>query len=475
MPKIVVLGGGLCGLAAGMLLARDGHEVTLLERDDEPVPASPDDAWESWARRGVVQFRQPHFLQARAGQVLSAELPDVHDALAAAGGVVVDPLTRLPADMPGREPRPGDERLAALTGRRTTIEYVFACAGRAEPGLDVRAGVTVTGLTTRELGGTMHVTGVRTESGETVAADLVVDALGRRSPMPAWLQEAGAPPVHEEAEDCGFVYYTRFFRARNGGIPATRTGALLNPIGSMSVITLPGDRGTWAVTIFISGLDRPLKRLRFPAAWEAAIAACPLQAHWLDGDPISDVLPMGGVIDRYRRLARDGRPIATGVALVGDAWACTNPSLGRGIALGLHHASRLRDTVREHGDDPTAFATAWDDLTETELTPWYRATVAADRARLAEIVAIREGRDVPAPVDPPARLRAALPVAARHDADVYRALMEIVGVLTLPQEVLSRPGLAERVLALADEHGTPPPAGPSRDELLGVVAAAAPG
>ncbi|MGZ6639978.1 MAG: FAD-dependent oxidoreductase, partial [Solirubrobacteraceae bacterium] len=39
--RIIVLGAGVCGLAAGMLLRRDGHEVTVLERDPEPVPNSP--------------------------------------------------------------------------------------------------------------------------------------------------------------------------------------------------------------------------------------------------------------------------------------------------------------------------------------------------------------------------------------------------------------------------------------------------
>jgi len=37
MSNIVVLGAGLNGLATAMLLARDGHEVTILERD----PAEP--------------------------------------------------------------------------------------------------------------------------------------------------------------------------------------------------------------------------------------------------------------------------------------------------------------------------------------------------------------------------------------------------------------------------------------------------
>jgi phytoene dehydrogenase-like protein len=33
VAQIVVMGGGLNGLTAGMLLARDGHQVTILERD----------------------------------------------------------------------------------------------------------------------------------------------------------------------------------------------------------------------------------------------------------------------------------------------------------------------------------------------------------------------------------------------------------------------------------------------------------
>jgi hypothetical protein len=45
---------------------------------------------------------------------------------------------------------------------------------------------------------------------------------------------------------------------------------------------------------------------------------------------VTDVLPMGGTIERYRRFVVDGVPVATGIVSVGDSWACTNPSLGRG-------------------------------------------------------------------------------------------------------------------------------------------------
>ena len=465
-----MLGGGLCGLATAMLLARDGHDVTVLERDPDPVHGSTEEAWEAWERGGVAQFRQPHFLQPRVRHVLDAEFPEVRDALVAAGASRADPIARLPPMITDRAPRPDDARFVSITARRPTTEHVFARAAEETPRLEIRRGVSVEGLTLRSGPGVAHVTGVRTAGGEAVPADLVVDAMGRRSPLPKWLRDAGAPPVHEEAEDCGFAYYTRFFRSSDTTVPEPRTGGLLTPIGSFSILTLPGDRSTWSVTLFISSLDRPLKVVKDAGRWAAVVSACPMHAHWLDGEPITGVLPMGGVIDRYRRLVADGRPVATGVALVGDAWACTNPSLARGLALGLAHAVRLRDVVRDHLGDPHGFAEAWDAVTEAEFTPWYRATITVDRARIAEIDSIRTGAPVSPPDDPGAAVRAALPAAILHDPDVFRAVMEIVGCLTLPQEVFARPNLAERVLELAAANEAPPTRGPSRGELLRLVA-----
>jgi 2-polyprenyl-6-methoxyphenol hydroxylase-like FAD-dependent oxidoreductase len=280
------------------------------------------------------------------------------------------------------------------------------------------------------------------------------------------LRAAGAAPVHEETADSGFVYYTRFFR---GTLPELR-GPLNTPIGSISILTLPGDRDTWSVTLYASTGDQPVKQLRHVDRWRAVVASLPLHAHWVDGEPMGDVVAMSGIADRYRRLAHDGRPVATGVALVADAAACTNPSLGRGISLGLMHAASLPAIVRAHLDDPRAFAEAWDATTEERLTPWYRATVAFDRARHAQIEAIREGRPVEPPEAPAAKASAALVVAMRHDADVFRGFMDITSCLALPQEVLARPGLAERVSELAAAHDPPPPPGPDREQLLALLA-----
>ena len=101
-----MLGGGICGLATALMLARDGHDVTVLERDGDPVPDSPEAAWERWQRHGVVQFRQAHYLQSRGRQVLDDELPDVTRALEAAGALRLDPIARMPPTITDRARRP---------------------------------------------------------------------------------------------------------------------------------------------------------------------------------------------------------------------------------------------------------------------------------------------------------------------------------------------------------------------------------
>jgi 2-polyprenyl-6-methoxyphenol hydroxylase-like FAD-dependent oxidoreductase len=468
MSKIIVVGAGVCGLSAGLLLARDGHDVTLLERDPQPVPDSPQQGWEDWSREGVVQFRQPHYLQPAGHTVLEQELPDVVQELTAAGAMPFTPLSLLPPSISDREPWPGDERFRTLLARRPVLEQVLGLAAESQPRLQVSRGVDVTGLTTRMYNGIAHVTGVRSDRGEQLDGDVVVDAMGRRSRMGRWLADVGAAPVHEEAEDSGFLYYTRFFRSTAPGMPQFR-GPPLTPLGSFSILIIPSDNDTWSVTLYTSSGDRPLKRLRERERWEAVLRACPLHVHWLDGEPISEVAPIGGIVDRYRRLVVNGEPIVTGVVLLADSWACTNPSLGRGMALGLLHARHLRDLAHDGVDDPRRFAANWDALTEAHLTPWYRDTVTEDRARLREIEALRVAAAPPPPEDLAARLRALLPAAAVHDAGLFRAFLTARGCITPVGEVLAQPGIADRTLAIAREHEAPAIPGPDRDQLLALL------
>ncbi len=470
MASIVVTGGGMAGLTAAMLLADDGHEVTVLERDPGPSP-SPADAWESWTRRGVTQFRLLHFLQPRFRLEAERALPRVISALEDAGALRLDLIAAVPTELTGGV-RPGDDDFTAVTARRPVAESVVAGCAEATPGVTVRRGVAVTGLTTGTsvLPGVPHLTGVRTEQ-EDIAADLVIDATGRRSPLSQWLEEAGGRRPAEEVEDSGFVYYGRHFRSSDGSLPPIM-GGLLQNYGSVSVLTLPADNGTWGVGIIASAADTAMRAVRDVDAWSAVVRTMPLAAHWLDGEPLEDrILVMAKIEDRHRRFVTGGEPVATGVVAVADSWACTNPSLGRGISMGLMHVLALRQLLRDASmEDPVDLARAWDEVTLATVEPWYRATVAFDRHRLAEIDAEVRG-EAYHPDDPAWDIGQGLQFASVQDPDCFRAFMSIVGVLETPEEAMARPGVFEKVLDIGGHWRDAAAFGPTRDELLSTMSA----
>ena len=79
--RIVVIGGGVAGLGAAHFLARDGHDVTVLERDATPLPATPAEAFAHWDRRGAPQVRHSHAFLARLRNLLRDRAPDLLAAL----------------------------------------------------------------------------------------------------------------------------------------------------------------------------------------------------------------------------------------------------------------------------------------------------------------------------------------------------------------------------------------------------------
>jgi 2-polyprenyl-6-methoxyphenol hydroxylase-like FAD-dependent oxidoreductase len=471
MADIVITGGGFTGLTTALLLAKDGHAVTVLERDEAAPPEGAPDAWEGWTRRGVNQFRLLHFFQPRVRQILEAELPEVVAELEAAGALRFNPIEAIPAEITGGW-REGDGEFEALTARRPVFEAALAKAVAAST-VTVRRGAPVAGLLAGSsvADGVPHVTGIRLDSGEEIAADLVVEATGRRSPLPVWLEAIGARPPAEELEDMGFQYYGRHFRARDGVSLPPLLGGALTPYGSISILTLLADNGTWGIGLITSAKDKAMRGLRDVDAWTRVVASLPLQAHWLDGEPIDDdIAVIAKIEDRHRAFVVDGQPVATGVAAIGDSWACTNPSVGRGTALASMHALALRDTVRDVGlDDPMALAKAWDDATGATVEPWYRATLDFDRSRLRDISRAIDGQ--PDDTNDPAwELTRALMDAGPKDPDVLRGFFHIVGVTRLADEIFAEPGILEKVIALGAGWRDAPTLGPTRSELLAAVA-----
>jgi len=233
------------------------------------------------------------------------------------------------------------------------------------------------------------------------------------------------------------------------------------------VLTLPADNGTWSVTLYGLADDKALRRFRDPEVHDRVVRACPLQAHWLDGEPINEVVSMAGIVDRHRRFVVGGRPCATGLLTVGDASSCTNPSLGRGITFGLMHVEVLRAAVAAHLDDPLELALDFDRRTEAELRPWHDATRAMDRSRVREMQDHIAGRTPE--VDPAGAIGDALVANAGRDGVATRAFGDIFSCLATAEEVFARPGVFEHIIGLAGTEPAAPLPGPDRAQLLALV------
>ncbi|MGW0856452.1 FAD-dependent oxidoreductase, partial [Streptomyces sp. NPDC002690] len=193
MARVAVIGAGISGLGAALMLGRRGHSVTLFERDARQAGDDLDQDFFQWKRPRVPQADQPHALLAPVRTVLRAETPDVYADLLARGAAEYHEFDWFDEHPPYR---PGDEELVTLRTRRIVLEAALVAAVRREPTVQSRPGCRVDGLNV-ETGRPGRVTGVRV--GEEVhRADLVVDASGRRSPVPGWLAAAGCrPPMAE--------------------------------------------------------------------------------------------------------------------------------------------------------------------------------------------------------------------------------------------------------------------------------------
>lgn len=462
MSRIVVCGAGVCGLLSAMLLAKDGHEVTVLERDPTPPPPIPAEAWEDWQRKGVNQFRLPHFLLPAFRAVMEAELPEVITALLDSGAHRFNLLG------PFADVMDPDGHHVVVTARRPLAEAAIAKVAQQTAGMKIRRGVAVAGVVTN-LGCPPSVLGVRTADGEEVLADLVVDAGGRRSPMARWLTEAGARAPQLEEEDSGFVYYGRHVRAGEG-VDLGRPGMAVS--GSVGLLVLPADDGISGIGIIAASEDAEMRALRHEGPWAAAMATMPGGQAVLDSEFVSPLTSMAAIEDRWRRYVVDGEPVAIGVVSVGDAWAATNPTLGRGISIGARHAVALRDVVRRVGVDPRAVTCEFDFVTTEEFTPWYRSTVWHDRHRLAGLDVARGTREVTAVSDVLwAEFRRFETAAFQDPEHLLPRMLAWLHLMELPEVTVADPEVQARL----DELGAEMPAPPDtslRAHLVAAVAAA---
>ncbi|MFJ8623442.1 FAD-dependent oxidoreductase [Kitasatospora sp. NPDC093550] len=450
MARVAVMGGGISGLATALMLGRRGHPVTVFEQDPRRAGQDLDADFYGWHRPRVPQADQPHGLLAPVRTVLRAELPDVYEDLLARGAREYHEF-----DWFGEHPphRAGDEDLVTVRTRRIVLEAALAEAVRREPAVEVRQGVRVSGLAVRE-GRPPRVTGVRTADG-THPADLVVDACGRRSPVPGWLTAAGCRPPVVENHRTGITYLCRWYQLRPDG--PRHPGQVQN--GSAAPFALagvfPSDNDTFAVNLVLSTADPTRAALTDPAVFEAAARRFPATAAWLAlrPQPRSPVLAMAGLDNRWTSLADEHGPVVTGLVNAGDSLVHTNPTMGQGVVLGLWAARHLAAHADRVAADPAGYH-AW---AAGELRPWFDAQVAADRANEQRLT-----DRAPAP-DRHAAARAA---CAFDDPVVMRARAQARHLVRTPEEAYGSQEVRERVTAWLAERPdfAPRPEGPTRDQ-----------
>jgi 2-polyprenyl-6-methoxyphenol hydroxylase-like FAD-dependent oxidoreductase len=450
------MGGGLSGLLAAILLARRGHRVTVVERDQSPPCASPDVVFSDWERRGVPQSRQPHIFLGRSVRVLRDEAPDILDELLAAGAL------RLPVDL-GDGPHD-----AVVCCRRLTFEAVLWRAAQRERGVTHCSGTGVTDFLfgQSEGLGTARVRGVYLEGGGSLTADLVVDASGRRSPTPRILARRGLRPLPEQGQECGLLYISRHFRLRRGGDFPSLDVPIMARLGWALAMAFPADRQTFCLLAAVAAID-PLRRvLTTPEGFSRFHDSVPLMAPWLNaGEPINETHTMARVDNRYRRLVDEAGPIVEGLLLLGDAAMHTNPTAGRGVSLAFAHVQHLVSII-DRAQSPTDLTLAFDAWTEANIAAWYQLQAGADASLLRRAEAAVRGETLPPP-DRSEQIRTVIIEASKQQTPAGVRLRRMRNLVALPSEVLGDPGVIEAAGQMLDRHpgGELLTAGPSRESF----------
>jgi 2-polyprenyl-6-methoxyphenol hydroxylase-like FAD-dependent oxidoreductase len=378
---VVVAGAGIGGLGAALGLSRIGLRVTLIERDDTPLPDSVEAAFD-WDRRGAPQVRHSHGFAARLHQVLQSLFPDVLEDLRAAGAVEFDLGALLP---PGLSDETDD--LKVIAARRTTYEWVLRRAVLRSPQVALRVGLGVRAVRAESdgPGSRPRVTGVQLDDGSELPADAVVASTGPRSDLARWLGPHGVA-VPEIVTPTGITYLTRFYRLCPG---QTLPGGIVQTArrrAGVSYACVPADNDTFSITLGVESGDAELRRhLLEPARFEAVCRLLPGIDKLTDvtfATPMTEVQAMGALINRLRSFVDDdGRPRLTGFHALGDAHTTTNPLYGRGCSLAMVQAVLLRDAFLAHPSDSVARTLAYEDASAREIKPWYHFSVDGDAMR----------------------------------------------------------------------------------------------
>jgi len=334
---VVVIGGSIAGLTAARALSESFDRVTIVERD--VLPDGPEH------RAGVPQAKQLHVILPLGAAIMEEFFPGFKQELLDRGCSVFDEVKDTPwfGSQGWRARRDSDVHLIGF--RRPVLEDTVRRRVLALSNVDVIV-ATVTGLVGEEGGN--RVTGVKVVGDETstLEADLVVDASGRGSRSPKWLEELGYERPDEQHIRAYYGYASRYVRIDESKLPQGLRGLITMPFpgNTRGGCFLPSDNGLYTCCAMGAMRDYP------PADEEGYMeflrgAATPLLAQMAEAaEPVTEIEVYQHPGNQWRHWDRlERRP--RGFIPIGDSVASFNPIYGQGMTVASLQAQKLRDRI----------------------------------------------------------------------------------------------------------------------------------
>ncbi|MFE9799614.1 FAD-dependent oxidoreductase [Streptomyces goshikiensis] len=339
-PTAIVIGASVTGLLAASVLA-EFADVTLIERDT--LPEGPE------GRKGVPQARHAHLLWSGGVNAFEELLPGLINDIVAKGARLVhimgDMVSRSPSKVWFRRFEHTHHR--NLVCSRDLLDYALRQRVLSNARITLRENTSVEALE----GDATRVTGVRIRIGtdeRTLSADMVIDASGRGSRAPAWLESLGLPRVTEREVNAGVAYATRIYQAPAatvGTFPLINVQATPAQAPGQGGIILPIEDGRWIVTLSGTRGGEPTNDPSAFADYALGLGD-PIIGELIKGaEPLGEVATTRSTANQRRYYEKMDRWPA-GFVVLGDAIAGYNPVYGHGLTVAAQCAVALRDFLR---------------------------------------------------------------------------------------------------------------------------------